>query len=137
MELTVVHPAYNTEGLTPSCAGCDTDAWMEIKPTGRGLSFDNETAIKICNECPVKAMCLEWALHHEDWGIWAGTIPSERARMRRELGIRLESPEVDVMEAYFVSTRAEEGVRDTTTRDLPDGWYDFKNSDKWIEAGMR
>jgi len=38
----------------------------------------------ICNGCPVKAACLEFALDNNiDDGVWGGTSPKERAKLRR------------------------------------------------------
>lgn len=44
----------------------------------------------ICNRCEVRQECLEWALRHEDWGMWGGLTPVERKRLRSKLKIRLE-----------------------------------------------
>jgi len=46
----------------------------------------------LCNSCDSRQVCLMWALHHESEGWWAGTKPSERDLMRRQLGIRLDAP---------------------------------------------
>lgn len=50
---------------------------------------DAADAKKICGRCPVAAECLEAALalpQYEDAGIWGGTSPRDRARIRRERG---------------------------------------------------
>lgn len=51
-------------------------------------------AKQVCAKCPVRAQCLEYALSGVssslyDYGIWAGTTPSERDRIkvRRKLGV--------------------------------------------------
>ncbi|UCG41060.1 MAG: WhiB family transcriptional regulator [Acidimicrobiia bacterium] len=39
----------------------------------------------VCAGCPVKAECLEFALaSNQSLGIWGGTTPNERRRLRRE-----------------------------------------------------
>jgi WhiB family redox-sensing transcriptional regulator len=41
---------------------------------------------EICMGCPVRSDCLMEALHHEersDCGVWGGTGPDERRRIRR------------------------------------------------------
>lgn len=48
---------------------------------------------EMCSGCKVRDDCLEWAVRHEKHGLWAGTTPSERARMRYKRGITVESPE--------------------------------------------
>jgi WhiB family transcriptional regulator, redox-sensing transcriptional regulator len=42
-----------------------------------------EQARRVCRTCPVKAACLDWALRTgEPDGIWGGTTPAERRRLR-------------------------------------------------------
>jgi WhiB family transcriptional regulator, redox-sensing transcriptional regulator len=36
----------------------------------------------ICNLCPVKEQCLNFALLHHEFGVWGGTNESDRAAMR-------------------------------------------------------
>lgn len=54
-----------------------------------GQSHDEAKAI--CAACPVLDVCRDHAIRHERWGIWGGTSERERMRLRRELGIRLET----------------------------------------------
>ena len=45
-------------------------------------------ARSICAECPVQTKCLSFALRaNVEYGIWAGTTPRERVRMRRKADI--------------------------------------------------
>jgi hypothetical protein len=44
-------------------------------------------AVAVCGECPVRSRCLEVALatpEAHDWGVWGGTLPHERRRIRAE-----------------------------------------------------
>ena len=43
----------------------------------------------LCNKCPVVVECREWAINHEEHGIWGGTTPNERRFIRRQRGIPL------------------------------------------------
>ena len=44
-----------------------------------------EVARRICAECPVKALCLEYALLHRiDHGVWGGASERERRRILRQ-----------------------------------------------------
>jgi WhiB family transcriptional regulator, redox-sensing transcriptional regulator len=44
-----------------------------------------EDAKEMCHHCPVQPQCLTHALtHNERHGIWGGTTPSERAKLRKE-----------------------------------------------------
>lgn len=36
-------------------------------------------AKQLCEGCPVRAECLQWALDHEEFGVWGGTTEEERA----------------------------------------------------------
>jgi WhiB family redox-sensing transcriptional regulator len=50
--------------------------------------FDGESltdvleAKKICSACPIQAMCLDWATHTQDAGVWGGSTPDERKKLR-------------------------------------------------------
>lgn len=48
----------------------------------------NPALRKICDACPIKVDCGDWALHHEQSGFWAGMNPAGLKRVRRERGIR-------------------------------------------------
>ena len=55
--------------------------------TGPHEPGDTRRAIDVCTTCPVKQPCLEAALDIEvsaDLGIWGGTTPATRRRIRRE-----------------------------------------------------
>ena len=55
--------------------------------TGPHTPGDTRRAIDVCNTCPVKQPCLEAALRIEvsaDLGIWGGTTPTGRRRIRQE-----------------------------------------------------
>jgi WhiB family redox-sensing transcriptional regulator len=44
-----------------------------------------EKARKVCNECPMQATCLEYALRNRiDHGVWGGTSERQRRRILRE-----------------------------------------------------
>lgn len=75
---------------TPPPPGTTTDVPCATNPdnwcanTTTELAH-REAAIRICNTCPVAALCLELALQveagqplHGRHGIWAGTTPRQR-----------------------------------------------------------
>lgn len=37
----------------------------------------------ICNRCPVRGECLEWALNHDEEGVWGGTNEADRRALKR------------------------------------------------------
>lgn len=59
-------------------------------PSGEGkLSQPQiESAQSICRMCPVRSNCLRLALTTDSqYGVWGGTTPKERDRLRRRAGI--------------------------------------------------
>ena len=62
------------------CAGADPETFYP----GRGESTLKAKAV--CNGCPVRTDCLDWALkNNEREGVWGGTSERERKAMRRTL----------------------------------------------------
>ena len=68
----------------PTCASIGVEAYYVQTTT---LDDLNLKAKELCKECPDFAPCLEWALVHEDQGIWAGTTNQDRNRLRRKHNI--------------------------------------------------
>ncbi|NMW66005.1 hypothetical protein HHJ78_10965 [Mobiluncus mulieris] len=59
------------------CASIGLDGWE--------AAVDEDEAHKICAHCPVKKLCLQYALITEGarsiqyrWGCWGGTYPAQR-----------------------------------------------------------
>jgi WhiB family redox-sensing transcriptional regulator len=49
-------------------------------------------AKKLCNECPVRKQCVQWALNNKQiWGIWGGLTPEQ---IRRTLSVNWEGQEM-------------------------------------------
>ena len=61
-----------------TCSGLDTAIFFPPTDAEAG------PAKKVCDTCPVRDQCLEWALatRQED-GIWGGLTDNERRRLRR------------------------------------------------------
>ena len=49
----------------------------------------------VCAACPVKEECLIHALRYEEYGYWGGTGPTQRIRIRKQLGIKLVNMDFD------------------------------------------
>ncbi|MCW2528042.1 MAG: transcription factor WhiB [Pseudonocardiales bacterium] len=42
-------------------------------------------AKSVCMSCPVRRLCLEWAVEvAEPYGVWGGTTPEERSQIRAQ-----------------------------------------------------
>jgi hypothetical protein len=77
-------------------AAPDTD-WMEYGlcrqtdpnlffPEGRGaaIAIQTEQAKSVCNQCPVRSRCLDWALDTGQYaGVWGGLAEDERRALLR------------------------------------------------------
>ena len=60
------------------CASADPEEWFPEKGSS------SQTAKKICSGCPVVKECLQFALDHNEYGIWGGTSRRERIPMMRK-----------------------------------------------------
>ena len=67
--------------------------WSECAKPGAAPMFPSDgdeagiqAAKDNCRTCPVLAECLEAALRNgEQWGVWGGRTPAERAALRRSV----------------------------------------------------
>ncbi|MGA0803208.1 MAG: WhiB family transcriptional regulator, partial [Ilumatobacteraceae bacterium] len=56
--------------------------------TGQAL-LQIDRAKQVCDECPVKIECLDFAIEtNQDSGIWGGTSEEERRDIRRRIAAR-------------------------------------------------
>jgi len=90
-DLTYYYLSYNADEFAKgNCVGIDTELFY---PENAELTAEQHRLFKrICGDCPVKDMCLEWALCHEREGIWAGTRPHDRRVIRERTRIGLSDP---------------------------------------------
>ena len=92
-----------------ACRGLDVSLFFTTDDleASRGKNAETTVAsIAICEQCPVKAECLNHALDYEAEGIWGGTTPIERRHLRSELGIRLRDPKTLLEAANWHGTEA-------------------------------
>lgn len=80
-------PRFDTE-----LAACgEANAHLFFPPThGGGMNDEQERAAKrVCGSCPVRDACAtEAILNNEEWGVWGGLTPDERAPIRAQLAER-------------------------------------------------
>lgn len=70
------------QGLTWQVGARCLEVDPEVFFPERGGS--SKAARAVCNDCPVKAECLRYALaNREQFGIWGGTSERERRRLRK------------------------------------------------------
>jgi WhiB family redox-sensing transcriptional regulator len=77
-------------------------SWMargncNIEPPSTFFPSDGvgvEIAKRICTGCPVKDVCLEYALEHRiDHGVWGGTSERQRRRLLKHRKVSQASPD--------------------------------------------
>jgi Transcription factor WhiB len=76
--LLVEQGACSTSGLSP-------DDWYPVSASAEAARREAADAIAVCSGCRVRGECLELALRN--WavgrhGVWGGTVPAERERLR-------------------------------------------------------
>lgn len=66
------------------CRDTDPDLFFPVGTTGQAL-VQIARAKEVCDECPVRLDCLEYALEtNQDSGIWGGLAEEERRAIRRQ-----------------------------------------------------
>lgn len=70
-------------------AACrDLDLFFPIGTTGPAASQIAD-AKRVCEACPVRIPCLNWAMrHYQDHGIWGGVTELERQALRALINVR-------------------------------------------------
>ena len=68
-----------------STSGLSTDDWYPVSGPADAARREAADAIAVCSGCRVREECLELALRN--WavgqhGVWGGTVPAERERLR-------------------------------------------------------
>ncbi|WP_328921161.1 WhiB family transcriptional regulator [Streptomyces sp. NBC_00208] len=69
--------------MQAACRDEDPDLFFPIGSTGPAL-VQTEEAKAVCDGCPVREPCLEWAMEHgQDSGVWGGLGEAERRALKR------------------------------------------------------
>jgi WhiB family redox-sensing transcriptional regulator len=68
-----------------ACRHINPDLFFPVGTTGPALR-QIEEAKRICQGCPARTPCLDWALDHSvDAGVWGATTEEERRAIRSAL----------------------------------------------------
>lgn len=65
-------------------AGCVNLAVEFVPPPGRPNkppTPSEQAAIAVCRTCPVRKECLDYAVEHDEAGIWGGTTEQDRQHL--------------------------------------------------------
>jgi WhiB family redox-sensing transcriptional regulator len=78
---------------TQNCFGKNTEHFY-IDDREKGQTKKNKKLLMdakiMCSTCPFLDQCRMYALKREKYGVWGGTTPQERDKLRKVLGITLE-----------------------------------------------
>ncbi|MGF1665027.1 MAG: WhiB family transcriptional regulator [Acidimicrobiia bacterium] len=81
MNVNVDYELENEEWKTE--AACADQPDVDFFPVNDDLG-EMTRALEVCAECPVHQECLAFAIEtNQSDGIWGGTTPGERSKMRR------------------------------------------------------
>ena len=72
---------------TQPCASMDPELFFPEGSSSAVVKAKKMLA-PVCGSCKFQSDCLDYALHTDVQGIWAGTTDSERRALRRKLGIK-------------------------------------------------
>lgn len=80
--MTAPHLAFVPSFLTAPdavalCSEVDPESWFPEK--GSPSQFVKD----MCRRCELEGDCLEWALTHDEEGVWGGTTENERRNIKR------------------------------------------------------
>jgi hypothetical protein len=92
-----------------SASGLDPDTWYPVSAPAQAARLEAADAIAVCSGCRVREECLELALR--DWtvgqhGVWGGTVPAERERLRAARVAQLSRVLARSRDADRAATRA-------------------------------
>lgn len=70
--------AIDDADVQPPCQTTDPELWF-----GDIVATNYRVARSLCNRCPVKKQCLDYAVsNHEPYGMWGGKSPKQRLKLR-------------------------------------------------------
>lgn len=69
-------PAWHADAL---CAQTDPEAFFPEK------NYNSAPARAVCRDCPVRDLCLQWALDNDErWGVWGGMSAKQRRALKED-----------------------------------------------------
>lgn len=61
------------------CRGVSTNLFFPDE-----FELPSPRALRLCARCPIREACLQWAIEHDEIGIWGGTTDGDRQKMTRQ-----------------------------------------------------
>lgn len=84
--MSIPDETWKLEGV---CRTVDPELFFPSRDDDGNIvgEYNPVVAKRICTGCPVRDMCLEYALsNNEQWGIWGATSYTERKEIHRQRG---------------------------------------------------
>ncbi len=76
-----LNEAIDSANYTIGCRESDPEVFFPEEENPKGNKYT--MAKKVCAVCPVRNLCLEFALvNYETYGMWGGLSPKERRRLK-------------------------------------------------------
>jgi WhiB family redox-sensing transcriptional regulator len=69
-----------------ACAGSDTNLFFDPdddRLTKRERTYRENAAKRICASCPIKPRCMNYAITHNQQGVWGGLTEKERIQRQK------------------------------------------------------
>jgi WhiB family redox-sensing transcriptional regulator len=63
-----------------ACGGVSRDIFFPDE-----YELPDPAALRLCERCPVQPACLDWALTHDERGIWGGLTYDERTKILKTM----------------------------------------------------
>jgi WhiB family redox-sensing transcriptional regulator len=71
-------------GKQAACATTEPELFFPLYTVGGNGELHEALAKQVCQRCPIRNECLEFALHTgDDWAILGGMTPAERRALKR------------------------------------------------------
>lgn len=82
-------PSIACDGLPTSWwyPNYHADDYAETREQQQERQHHNQIAVQLCKSCPLKEQCIEWAITHDEYGIWGGTFEGTRRKIRKARGV--------------------------------------------------
>lgn len=86
----------------------DADNFPSAQAASTAAFYFYRQQRQVCEDCPFRVECAEYAIAHEFDGMWGGLTPKQRMLARRERGWMLTAPEEVYDRLYSHNTTQDE-----------------------------
>jgi WhiB family redox-sensing transcriptional regulator len=76
------YPAFNAAARMLTGFGYDVLNPVDAEEFFPNAGEPHHRAVAVCRQCPVRRACLDYALDHNEYGVWGGTSETQRRQIR-------------------------------------------------------